>query len=157
LVSITREALASVVPQIQSGYVTMNVEHLSYLPPVGRWHSAEIEDDADGHSELVMYGHRLHMRRTPDQVLSEESGDGSSAPESIVGEKFFLDPGTFDPNVWLILKETPPLPVRERFAWSSLPPLIWLVLVPVTWAATQFGGGFMKRLGEATADDFVDW
>jgi hypothetical protein len=57
LVSFTKEALLDMANQVRSGYVMMNVDHLSYLPPIGYWHRAEVVDDAEGHSELVMYGH----------------------------------------------------------------------------------------------------
>jgi hypothetical protein len=157
LVSFTRDALASAVEQVQSGYVRMNVEHLSYLPPVGHWHRAAVEDDDDGHSQLVMYGHRLPMHRTADVILPEWPRQGPPGPASVSGAQIGLEPRNFEPEVWEHLKKECPLSVREHAAWSSLPPLLWLISIPVTWGAAQFTGSFLKRLGEGAASGLASW
>ena len=43
LVSFTKEALLDMANQVRSGYVKMNVDHLSYLPPIGYWHRGSSE------------------------------------------------------------------------------------------------------------------
>jgi len=155
VVRFTREALVGMTEQVRSGFVLMNVEHLSYLPPIGRWYQAEVEDDEEGESELVMYGRRLSGYRTPDGVLPEASDMTALAPDAVAGVEISLESRNFDRDVWESLSEDAPLPTRSTAAWSSLPPLVWLITVPVVWGVGQFAGSFMKRLGERTADGLV--
>jgi hypothetical protein len=158
LESFAREALLSAVEQVSSGYVRMNVEHLSYLPPIGHWHRAEIEDDDEGHSQLVMYGHYLSVHRSVDSTLPEGPGaETSSAPDVILGAKIGIEPRNFEPEVWESLRAGSPLPVQERAERSVLPLLLWVISVPVTWGVTQFMGSFLNRLGEDAADSLVNW
>jgi hypothetical protein len=157
LVSFTKEALAGMVEQVQSGYVIMNIDHLSYLPPVGHWHRAEVVTDDEGHSELMMYGHLLLNRRATDNVLSEGPKEGAEGPDSISGAQILLESRNFEPEVWQSINEESPLPVHEQAAWSSLPPLVWVIIIPVAWGVVQFSGSFLKRLGEAAADGLVKW
>lgn len=157
-VSFAREALERMAEQVQVGYIKMNVEHLSYMPPVGRWHRAEVVDYADGNSELVMFGHSLSTQRATDTVLTRNPPeDVPPAPELIDGVEISLESRNFDAADWERLKNESPLRVEEQAAWSWLPPIIWLISVPVTWGVTQFVGGFLNRLGEASADGLVDW
>jgi hypothetical protein len=153
----TTEALLGISEQVGNGCVRMNVEHLSYLPPIGYWHRAEVEDDEDGHSRLVMYGHYLGMRHATDSTLSNESVEGPPAPDKIVDINIGVEPRNFDAEVWQALVDESPLPIHEQAARSLLPPLIWIISVPVTWGVAQFSGGFLKRLGEAAGTRLADW
>ncbi|WP_199430846.1 hypothetical protein [Qaidamihabitans albus] len=135
----------------------MNVEHLSFLPPIGLWHRAEVEDDAEGHSELVMYGHYLELRRAQDSVLQNAPDDAPEGPSTISDASIGIEPRNFEPAEWATLHEDAPLPLTERAARSSLPPLIWLLSVPVAWGAAAFSGSFLKRLGEEAASSLISW
>lgn len=50
-----------------------------------------------------------------------------------------------------------PIPVEEKHAWADLPPIIWMLSIPVTWGAVKFAGSFLGRLGEAAPDGLVGW
>jgi hypothetical protein len=152
-----KEALVSAVEQVSAGYVRMNVEHLSYLPPIGHWHRAEVEDDDEGHSELVMYGHYLPFRRASDSVLSDGPSTAEPGPDHISGATIEIEPRNFEPEVWEDLVEEPPLPVRQHAARSVLPPLIWVLSVPVTWGVTKFMGSFLEKLGDAAGEGLAYW
>lgn len=156
----TREALVNAVEQVASGYVKMNVEHLDFLPPIGHWHRAEVEDDEQGESELVMYGHYLPMRGVADFALTGDVPEEDSQEAVILdGVTIGIEPRNFDPDVWEDLKSTAPLPVVEHAARSALPPLIWLISIPTVaaTAAAQLSGSFLKRLGENAADKLIGW
>jgi hypothetical protein len=158
LVTFAKEALLDMAEQVRSGYVKMNVDHLSYLPPIGYWHGAEVVDDAEGHSELVMFGHPLSSRAATDTVLPAAGPrDAPPGPEFIPDVQIMLEPRNFEPDDWQRLSDESPLPVHEQAAWSLLPPLIWLITIPVVWGVTQFAGGFLNRLGAATAEGLINW
>jgi len=156
--SFAREALVSMVDQVDSGYVKMSVEHLSYLPPIGHWYRAEVEDDEEGHSQLVMYGRYLSMYRAADSVLPEGPATPiSPAPDLITGVSIGTESRNFEPEIWESLQEESPLPVHEDAQRSALPLLLWIISVPVVWGVTKFMGSFLERLGDAAANGLVDW
>lgn len=157
--SFAREALVGAAEQVASGYVRMDVEHLSFLPPLARWHRADVEDDDEGESQLVMYGHYLPLRGAADFSLpaGDDSDGNSQGPEQLVDVTVGIEPRNFEPDVWDSLRTTSPLPVVEQAARSILPPLIWTLSVPVVWGVAQFTGSFLKRLGEAAGDRLVKW
>lgn len=155
--AFTKEALLGVIKQVRAGYVRLNDEHLSCFPPRGHWHRAEIEDDEDGHSRLIMYGHYLSRGRTADRVLSSEPVEATPGPSRIAEIDVRVEPRNFDSDVWTALVDESPLPTHEYAARSLLPPLIWTISVPVVWGLAQFSGGFLKRLGEAAGDRVAEW
>lgn len=155
---ITREALVGAIEQVASGYVKMNVEHIDFLPPIGHWHRAELVDEEDGESHLLMYGHYLPLRGTAGFELAADGTDGSSDDgEQIRDVTIGIEPRNFDPDVWEDIARTSPLPLVEHAARSALPPLVWFIVIPVTWTATTLTGSFLKRLGETAADRLAKW
>lgn len=156
-VRFSRGALEGVAQQVGSGFIPMSDEHLSYLPPRGRVHRAELVTDADGETELVMYGRDLKFLRAGDMSLGRSFAEADEPVEPLADVTIGAEPRNYSPDVWEEIVADAPLPVVEKKAWSSLPPLIWMLSAPVTWGAIKFAGSFFGRLGEVTADAFVSW
>lgn len=79
-----------------------------------------------------------------------------AAPES-VDVDVQVETRNFEPEVWKELADASPLPLQAVQKWSSLPPLEWLLAIPVTWGAAKFAGSFLERLGGLTADRLTQW
>lgn len=157
-VSFAPEALHDIVRQAREGFIAMNIEHLNMLPPVGRWSDGEVKPQDDGEQQVLLYGDML------DQfVASSEFDDpfipdvdGGLAPD-LVDASLGVEARNFDPETWQEAAAECPLPVRELHKWSSLPPIEWVVTIPVAWGAAKFLGSFLERLGAAAGDALVDW
>src|SRR5579859_5367302 len=155
LVNFSREALESAAEQAAAGFIPMGVEHLSYLPPRGRITRAEIETDAEGQADLVVYGQDLKFLRAGD--LSLVSGFPSTADQGqpLSDVTIGVEPRNYPPEVWQEIISRSPLPVIEKANWSGLPALIYTLSIPVVWGAIKFAGSFFERLGAAAADGLV--
>jgi hypothetical protein len=55
----TREALDGMAAQVADAFIPITVEHLSYIPPIGRWHSAAVIEAPDGEFDLELRGTTL--------------------------------------------------------------------------------------------------
>jgi hypothetical protein len=156
-VRVSREALDKAVRQVDSGFIPMSVEHLSYLPPRGRLTRAEVVTDSDGESELLIYGQDLTFLHAGDLSLKPavtETGQPSMSPDTVT---ISAEPRNYSRDSWGEIVADSPMPVKEAVAWSDLPPLIWTLSIPVTWSAVKFTGSFFERLGSVAADEFVAW
>jgi hypothetical protein len=160
IVQFTREALEGAAQQVQSGFIPIVIEHLSLLPPAGRWHSAEVVTAEDGADELVMQGHLFRTLRPtgadPDvwALLSDDRPAADVRPSIASIE---LEPRNFDAEVFAAAKNNAPLAVHEENRWSELPPLEWALAIPVLWGATKFLGSFLDELGRGSARAALDW
>jgi hypothetical protein len=59
LVRFTREAIEKAARDAGKNFIPLGDEHLAYLAPLGRIYGAEVIDDQDGESELVLFARDL--------------------------------------------------------------------------------------------------
>lgn len=146
------------VRQAREGFIAMSIEHLNMLPPVGRWSDGEVKSLEDGEQQVLLYGEMLDQFvasvEIDDPFLPD--ADGEPAPD-LVDVSLGVEARNFDPETWKGAAAECPLPVKELHKWSSLPPIEWVVTVPVVWGAARFLGSFLDRLGEAAGDALVEW
>lgn len=157
---LTREALEGIIDQVTKGFVPMNVEHLDYLPPVGRWHGGTLIGCEDGETELQLRGRMLPQYLPsgddpPDPTNRVSSLAAGGMPAE--GMELHLELRNFTGEVQEELRQTAPFPLIEENRWSILPPLLWTLSIPVTWGAIKFTGAFFEELGKISADKFVSW
>ena len=157
LTSFSREALEGVVRQVRDGFVAVTVEHLDFLPPVGKWTDARVVSAADGAYELVMVGRRLthHISDATEVADLSELPPRSGQAELLAS--LHIERRNFDEAVFDDLRRESPFEVVEEQKWSQLPPLIWTLAIPVSWGACKFAGAFFETLGKGTAETFVHW
>jgi hypothetical protein len=151
------------IEQVESAFIPMTLEHLSFLPPVGRWHSGEIIKAEDGADELILRGRYLKRLRPVDadpdpwQFLAARTAGSPSAPESIDIKHVAFASRTFEDAAVERAKATAPVLVSEEERWSALPPIEWVLAIPVLWGLTRFAGSFLDTLGRETAEALVRW
>lgn len=150
VVSFSRSALESIVEQVAANDIWCVIEHLTFLPPVGRWVRAEIHESDDGEADLYLYGDTLsHYTATnvPDLDPIVASLPIGISPALSMSLKF--DRQNFEPDVvqW-IERDSNDLahPVEQ---WSELPPLVFVLSIVVGWGAKRFLGSFLDELGRA--------
>jgi hypothetical protein len=155
-VSFAREALDDAVRQIESGFIPMTTEHLSYLPPFGRIHRAEVVEDRSGHADLIFHGRELRRRWSRDLALGDMTTDGEPGDGAIDFE-LSAEPRNFEAEVWQELQETAPVQLQGHIAWADLPPVIWILTTVVTLGVGEFAKGFVAKFGENLADRLPSW
>jgi hypothetical protein len=163
MVRFTRDALESIIEHVERGFVPMTLEHLTFLPPVGRWHSGELVMAEDGADELILRGRYLTRLRPVDadpdlwRFLDARTEGAPAPPESVEIEHVGFAPRIFDDAAVERAKASAPVPVEEEERWSVLPPIEWVIAIQVTWALTRFVGSFLDTLGRETAESLVRW
>ncbi|GAA1602681.1 hypothetical protein GCM10009789_65820 [Kribbella sancticallisti] len=158
-VSFAPEALEGMVRQARESFIAMNIEHLNMLPPIGRWSDGEVKTLEDGEQQLLLYGEFLQQyvaKSEFDDPFRPEVLSEQGAPE-ILTASISAEARNFDPEVWRDAVDESPLPVKETHKWSDLPPLEWVLVVPVAWGAAKFMGSFLERLGQEAAEAVVAW
>jgi hypothetical protein len=156
----TRGALEDAARQIRTTFIPMNVEHLGFLPPMARWYEAEVVDRDDGESELI-----LHGRKLPHYVPAGDDPDplrlvaGLPKTESLgaVAAEFWVEPRNYEASALEQLSQDAPIDVEHHSQRSILPPIEWIITIPVVWGAAQFLGAFFSELGRASAAELVSW
>lgn len=158
LVSFAPEALHDIVRQARENFIAMNVEHLNMLPPIGRWSDGEVKTMDDGEQQVMLFGEVLdQFTASADLDDPFQSGDlGGDAPARL-DVKLQVESRNFDAGVWDEAQAECPLPVEPVHKWSSLPPVEWLLSIPVAWGAVKFLGSFFERMGQGAADGLLDW
>ena len=152
------EALHDIVRQAREGFIAMNVEHLNLFPPVGRWSDGEVTTLDDGELQVLLYGETLDQFTASTDIVDPFQGDDSTgSPPEALAVSLGAESRNFDPEVWKEAAASCPLPVKQVHKWSSLPPIEWVLTIPVAWGAAKFLGSFLDRLGTATGDAFVEW
>lgn len=157
VVSFSREALDRTAQQVSTGLIPIGIEHLGYLPPRGRLTHADVETNAEGHSELVMYGQALRFLRAGEMSLGAAVLEAIGPVEVLSDMTIAAEPRNYSRDDWQEIVAASPIPVIEKAAWSDLPALIWMLSIPVTWGAVRFAGSFFDRLGAVAADGFMAW
>ncbi|SKB03147.1 hypothetical protein SAMN06295879_3669 [Agreia bicolorata] len=157
-VVFARQALEGMIAQIDAEFIPLNQEHLTLYPPTGRIIGGSLEPTNDGYEALVVEGVALPIRdqsadEDPFALLGEIQEE---APETI-SVTVQVETRNFELADWKTIAEASPLPVEEVQKWSSLPPIEWLIAIPVTWGAAKFAGSFFERLGGLTAETLTRW
>jgi hypothetical protein len=148
------------IRQAREGFIAMNVEHLNLLPPIGRWNDGEIRDLEDGEQQVLLYGDMLRQFQAQADIADPFALQTPSTTDAApIGLDLTIqaEARNFDPETWANASSASPFPVAETHKWSELPPLEWLLAVPVTWGAVRFAGSFLDRLGAAAGDSLVTW
>jgi hypothetical protein len=152
------EALHDMARQARDGFIAMNIEHFGMIPPIGRWSDAEVKTLEDGEQQLFMYGEYIDQYQAnadiQDPFLPPEMSD--NAPTSIEAT-LGVETRNFNAEDWAEAVAECPVPVKEHHKWSSLPPIEWVLTIPVMWGATKFAGSFLERLGSEAGDALVGW
>ena len=153
VVSFAPEALEGMAAQITQGYIPLNYEHLTFLPPIGRIDNATIHVAYDGESELLIAGRSMPNHRIVDRLDLPSTLDDLpevSSPELSI--RLNYTPRNFDQEIAReILEECGDIAdPHER--WAELPPLEFVLLIPVVWSAGKFFGSFLSALGKAAGD-----
>lgn len=157
---ITREALEDMARQVRQKHVPMTPEHLSYLGPMGRWVNAEVVDLPDGHSELRMYGEFIDSfspRHADPPILLQLNNLPESDLPDVLDLTCAVELRIFEDGDHSAIKESAPFAISHQNRWAELPPLEWVLLIPVVWGATKFAGAFLSELGRSSAESVVDW
>jgi hypothetical protein len=160
MVRFTRSALDGMAEQVQCGFIPIVIEHLCLLPPCGRWHSAKVVAADDGADELILYGRlfrTLHpVGADPDlwTLLRDDRPVADTCPSIAT---INLEPRNFGQRAFAVAQDNAPVEIQEVARWSELPPLEWILVIPVIWGATKFLGGFLEELGKESALAAMDW
>jgi hypothetical protein len=157
---VTREALEGMAAQVAADFIPIVIEHLSYIPPIGRWHSGEVIQAPDGEFELELRGSALRQLVPADEdppnvlgVVDELPAGGSV---DLTAELRY-EARNFDSDANQELQADTPFPLKEEHKWSELPPLIWTLSIPVVWGAIKFAGSFFEALGKESGEAVAQW
>ena len=149
---IPRSTLENMAAQFAEKTVWCTFQHLSFMPPIGIWQRAEVREREDGEAELHAFGQKLPQHIADSTIDCDKLI--SRLPASIspsLSVELTYDRRNFDRETGtLIEQETGGLasPVETR---SLLPPLIFFLIVSVTWGAKRFFGSFLDELGKEAA------
>ena len=160
LVVITRQALEGMVEQFRNGFVAAGYEHLTYIPPMARWYDGDVVDCEDGASELIIKGRELKQllpRGDDPDPLEIVAALPVAPPPLDIPIELRFEPRNFAQDTLDEIRETCPFPTKEELRWSALPPIEWVLSVPVVWGAIRFAGAFFDELGRASASSLVAW
>ncbi|MFL6123728.1 hypothetical protein [Actinophytocola sp.] len=154
------EALEGMLRQAREGFVVMNIEHLNVYPPFARWSDGEIRTLDDGEKQIYLFGEPIEQyvatADVPDPFGS--APDVDIAPfEGHIKASIEAEPRNFDQDTWASVRAESPLPIKEVSKWSALPPLEWLLAIPVIWGLKRFAGSFLDRLGSLSAEGLASW
>src|SRR5438270_14059 len=146
-----REAMEGMVRQIRSKFVSATPEHLTFLPPMARWRDGTIVDAPDGAAELILEGTELpqFIPSGADRVpLDAIAGLPPGADDVRVdAAELSYEPRNYGHDDADHFAETYPIPLNVQHAWSTLPPLEWVLALPVVWPAVRIAGSFLDQLG----------
>jgi hypothetical protein len=120
--SFAREALEDMARQVEDECVWLNVEHLSFLPPAGRWRRAEVRPTDDGESELYMFGDDLpQLRAREPGQLKVDLGRLSESSDLPISVQLSYDRRNFDPDTAKEIQRESGGIARPAERWSELP------------------------------------
>ena len=150
VVTFARTALDGMAQQINEVFVSLNYEHLEFMPPIGRIDNATVIIAEDGESELQITGSDMCNRfvslaRDPF-ALPSESPDVGSPDLSI---SIMYEPRNFEDHVAQTIQDDLGDKAHPVERWAQLPPLEFAILIPVVWGAIRFAGAFLDELGRS--------
>ncbi len=148
------DCLHDMARQVEDNCVWFNIEHLSFLPPFGRWRSAEIELCEDGEEELFFDGEELphYVGSFDDDALYERVAHLAVRPAPSVKAEIHYDRRNHDRPTARDIKLESRCPARARERRAELPPLEYVLSIPVVWGAARFAGAFLEELGRAAGE-----
>jgi hypothetical protein len=164
-VQFSRESLERAVTSANSRFIPQPVEHLHYLPPVGRLaESMLIEAGGDvflAGRELPLAAGTAEDLQLP-QALDEDGDEGAQAPVLGFSITFATEPRNFEDADMGGIRADAPVDLGDIALHSDLPPIIWSFLLSGGAAGGLYGAKlflneFMTKVGAASADAFVDW
>ena len=139
------------VCSIEQSAVWVMVEHLDFLPPLGRQRHARVLEAADGEAELYVQTDvdmpRLLAEVGPNIRDTSNALPSAAAPDLTV--RILYDRRNFAPSAADVIEEESgglAFPVERQ---AELPPLEWVIAIPVVWGAARFSGAFLDELGRA--------
>jgi hypothetical protein len=161
MTAFTKEALESLAKQMRESFIPASLEHLSFLPPVARWVDGEVTVADDGESELTLDGEDLRQfvaqGPVPDPLMDVDALEIFSPPSGEIPVEVRYEGRNFDSEALTLVMGDCPLPTTEELRWSALPPIEWILAIPVMWGAVKFAGGFFDELGHASARRVAGW
>lgn len=160
-IAFAKEALEDAVDRIRSNFIPQPVEHLAFLPPVGRIADAELIEH-EGHFWLALREEPLAPGTSTDMVLpiapDAATEDGSALSLSV---SLSTEPRNFEDADFAAIKDSAPSEVGEIALHSDLPPLVWSFILMTSGlgfvGAKAFVQEFYKQLGTESATAFVTW
>jgi hypothetical protein len=137
--------------QVRDGYVWLSVEHLSVLPPLGRWRDAQVELCEDGEEELFFTGEDLphYVGDFDDSALQRVIAGLPISSAPTIAPELHYDRRNYDWATALEIEQECDCPAHGHERWAELPPLEFALAIPVVWGATRFAGAFLDELGRA--------
>ncbi len=148
------------VEQARTGFIAISLEHLNFLPPIGRWYDGELIDADDGETDVCLIGGPLRQfiaTGGDPNPLAEVDGLPGNEPLPNIDAAVSVEHSNFGRRELLEVRDSAPLPVETEERWAELPPLIWTSVIPVTWGAVKFAEAFLETLGKATGEALVAW
>ena len=137
------------VHRIEQSAVWVMVEHLDFLPPLGRQRHAQVIEAADGEAALYVRidGNmpRLLAEDAPNNLGPTNALPPATAPELAL--RILYDRRNFRSAVADVIEEESgglAVPLERH---AELPPLEYVVAIPVVWGAARFFGAFFDELG----------
>jgi hypothetical protein len=124
MVRFAPEALEGIIAQVETQFIPMNIEHLSYLPPIGRWQSGELTTAEDGEQELTLRGRYLRRLqpagKDPDPLryLEARVASAADAPASVAIDHVSLTGRTFEDDAFERAEADAPIRVEHEQRWS---------------------------------------
>lgn len=156
LTAFSKQALTSIVDQISDNYVWINNEHLTFLPPLGRLTRADVREAEDGETELHVFGCSIPqyvIEKEPPLLDALSRLPTSDTPSLSVTTLFSRRNFTRDVAAAIVQDFDGMATPIERQA--ALPPLEYILVIPVLWGATRFVGSFLDELGKAVGQSFA--
>jgi hypothetical protein len=164
---LTKEALDGMAEQINSGALPVNWEHNPLLPPIGRVVSASVEPTKDKEYALVATIEIFDLSSFPTiseigLTMPSEIPELSSenVPTSVdLDIELQYDPQNYpEATIKKFCSDIVGIKIRDKqISRKALEPIsvIWLTLLAP--AAYFFSKGFFTRLGEHSADEFINY
>ena len=148
---ISRSALDDMVHSIEQSAVWVMVEHLDFLPPLGRQRHARVIEAADGEAELYVRTDvdmpRLLAESAPSILDAINALPSAAAPDLEL--RILYDRRNFAPGVADAIEEESGGLAFALEQQAELPPIQYVIAIPVVWGAARFLGAFFDELGRA--------